>query len=170
MVDERPVNPIRRMLSGRTKVDPEHAYNAAALRLQLLVAMAAVDDRVQVSEMTLLADAVPGPPLPDELHQRLHSLLRMLIAAPPTLESVIGKIAEQKPRRAVAEQLAKELVRVAGIDGTIDDREEELLRMVCGAMGIRPLTMRRHFSRERPLTPREQARLDALLHDAAQAA
>lgn len=158
------------MLSRTTTVDPDHAYNAAALRLQLLVAMAAVDDKVQMSEMQLLADAVPGPPLPEDLRSRLHSLLRILIDSPPAIEDVVGKIAAHGPKRAVAEQLARELVKVAGVDGHVDDREEELLRMVCAAMGIKPLTMRRHFSRERPLTPREQARLDQLLADAARAA
>lgn len=164
------MNPLRRILARSTTVDPEHAYHAAALRLQLLVAMAAVDDKVQVSEMQLLADAVPGPPLADEPRSRLQDLLRMLVDAPPTIEDVITRIAAHAPKRAVAEQLARELVKVAGVDGHVDDREEELLRMVCGAMGIKPLTMRRHFSRERPLTPREQARLDELLADAARAA
>lgn len=161
------MNPIRRILSRRTTVDPRHAYNVAALRIQLLVAMAAVDDRMQMSEVELLADSVPGPPMTPEDQARLQRLLRVLLDAPPRLEDVIGRIAEHAPRRAVADQLARELVHLAGIDGTIDDREEELLRMICGAMKIEPLTMRRHISRERPLTPREQLRLDGLLADTA---
>ena len=164
------MNPIRKLLAGRTKVDPEHAYNAAALRLQLLVAMAAADGRVQLGEMDLLADAVPGPPLDDESRRRLHQLLKMLIEAPPSLEDVVHKIREHAPRRAVAQQLVRELVKIAGSDGSIDDHEEELLRMVCGAMGIPPITMRRHATRERPLTPGEQQRLDALLRDGARVA
>ena len=155
------------MLGRQTTVDPEHAYNAAALRLQLLVAMAAIDERVQMSEVDVLADAVPGPPMSEEDQARLRGLLRLLLDAPPRIEDVVQRIARLAPKRAVAEQLAKELVHVAGADGTIDDREEELLRMVCAAMKIKPLTMRRHFSRERPLTPREQARLDELLAVAA---
>ncbi len=170
VVDERRVNPIRRLLAGRTTADPDHRYNAAALRLQLLVAMAAADGKVQLGEMDLLVDAIPGPPVDDDLRVRLRSLLKMLLEAPPTLEEVVTKIAAHCPKRAVAEQLVRELVRVAGNDGSIDEREEDLLRMVCAAMGLKPVTMRRHHSRTRPLTPGEQARLDALLRDAANAA
>jgi hypothetical protein len=156
-------------MSRSTKADPDHAYNAAALRLQLLVAMAAVDERVQMSEIDVLVESIPAGPLSELDQQRLRGLLRMLMEAPPRLEDIIEHIVVHSPRRAVSEQLAKELVYLASVDGHVDDREEELLRLVCGALRIRPLTMRRHLSRERPLTPREQARLDGLLRDAAAA-
>jgi hypothetical protein len=131
--------------------------------MQLLVAMAAVDDRIQVSEIDVLAESIPGPPMSSDDQDRLQRLLRLLLEAPPRLEDVVRRIARYAPKRAVAEQLARELVHIAGSDGAIDDREEELLRMICGAMNIMPLSMRRHASRERPLTPREQRRLDELL-------
>ena len=159
--------PIRRKHRRATSADPQHDFYVAVLRLQLLVAMAAADDRLMMGEVEFLHEAIDGRGVDLEHQQRLDQLLRMLIDAPPSLEDVVKRIAGRRPRRHVAEALVKELVHLAHADGSIHHFEEELLRLVCGALGVRPITMRRKYARDVPLTEREQERLDAILRDAA---
>lgn len=162
------MNPLRRRRST-ARPHPEHDFYVAVLRLQLLVAMAAVDDRVLLGEIEFLHAAIDGRGVDAEHQRRLDQLLRMLVEAPPSVEDVIRRIAGRRPKRAVAEALVKELVHLAHDDGVVDETEEELLRLVCGALGVRPISMRRKYARDVPLTDREQARLDSILQDAAAA-
>ena len=164
------MNPLRTRLARQTKPDPEHDYYIAVLRLQLLVAMAAIDDRVRMGEVEFLHEAIDGRGFDKEHQQRLDQLLRLMLEAPPSVEDVVRRIAGRRPRRVVAETLVRELVHLAHDDGEVHVLEEEMLRLVCGALGVKPISMRRKFAREVPLTPREQERLDEILRSATTAA
>ncbi len=161
---------LRRSRQTAPAPDPEHDYYVAVLRLQLLVAMAAIDDRVCMGEVDFLHEAIDGRGVDREHQQRLDQLLRLLLDAPPSIEEVVKRIAGRRPRRVVAEALVQELVHLAHDDGQVHVLEEELLRLVCGALGVTPISMRRRYAREVPLTPREQERLDEILRDATRAA
>jgi hypothetical protein len=150
---------LRRRAAGPD--DGRHDYHLTALRLQLLVAMAASDGKVLPVEVDKIARVIDEARVGAESTERLEQLLRMLLASPPTIEQVVERIAEQSPRRAVAEAFVRELVYVGRLDDVIDDREEEMLRLVCGAFKLQPSTLHRD-QRGRPLSPREQAQLDAL--------
>lgn len=161
------MNPLRlrRARQAAPAPDPEHDYYVAVLRLQLLVAMAAADDSVRMGEVEFLHEAIDGRGVDAEHQQRLDQLLRLMLEAPPSVEEVIKRIAGRRPRRLVAEALVKELVHLAHDDGEVHVLEEELLRLVCGALGVKPISMRRKYAREVPLTPREQERLDEILRE-----
>jgi uncharacterized membrane protein YebE (DUF533 family) len=139
----------------------EHAYQVAALRLQLLVAMAASDGKVQTIEVDRVAQTIDDAALDEENTHRLEQLLRMLLNAPPSLEQLVERITEQAPKRQVAETLVRELVHVAKADDHLDDSEEALLRLVCGALRLEPSTL--SGGRGPSLDARERAQLDALL-------
>lgn len=139
----------------------------AALRLQLLVAMAASDGRVQPVEIDPIAATLDEPGLDVEEAERLAQLLRMLLEAPPLLADVIDRIAVYTPGRAVAEAFVRELVQLAQADDRLDKREEELLRIVCGALGLEPSSVR--GGRGRPLDAAERAQLAELLAGSAAA-
>lgn len=141
---------------------PEQQYQVAALRMQLLVAMAASDGRVLPVEVDRIARTIDDARLDPESTERLEQLLKILLDAPPTLDQVVERIVEQAPKRAVAERLVGELVYVARIDDRLEDEEEELLRLVCGALGIEPGTIHRDRMR-RPLDAGERAQLAELL-------
>jgi tellurite resistance protein len=160
------VNPLRRRLSKTTAPHPEHDYYVAVLRLQLLVAMAAVDDSVRLGEVEFLHEAIDGRGVDREHQQRLDQLLRLMLEAPPSIEDVVKRIGGRRPSRVVAETLVRELVHLAHDDGEVHVLEEEMLRLVCGALGVKPISMRRKYAREVPLTPREQERLDEILRTA----
>lgn len=138
----------------------------AALRLQLLVAMAASDGKVQPVEVDKVARVIDESRLDAESTARLEQLLKIMLDSPPSIEQVIERISEQAPRRRIAEALVRELVYVGRLDDVIDDREEELLRLVCGAFRLEPTTMHRD-RRGMPLTPGERAQLARLLADVA---
>jgi hypothetical protein len=130
--------------------------------MQLLVAMAASDGKVLPVEVDKVARVIDDTRLDAESTQRLEQLLRMLLASPPTIEEVVERIAEQTPKRAVAEAFVRELIYIGRLDDVIDDREEELLRLVCGAFELHPSTLHRN-QRVQPLSARERAQLDELL-------
>ncbi len=157
---------MRRSRKAAPAPDPEHDYYVAVLRLQLLVAMAAVDDSVRMGEVEFLHEAIDGRGIDREHQQRLDQLLRLMLEAPPSIEDVVRRIAGRRPRRVVAEALVKELVHLAHDDGEVHVLEEEMLRLVCGALDVQPISMRRTYAREVPLTPREQERLDEILRSA----
>jgi tellurite resistance protein len=158
--------PMKRLLRRRGSTASgtvgAHDYHLAALRLQLLVAMAASDGRVLPIEVDKVAGVVDESKLDAESVERLEQLLRMLLDSPPTIEQVIGRIKEQVPQRKVAEELVRELVYVGRLDDVIDDREEDMLRLVCGAFGLQPTTLHRD-RRGEPLSARERRQLDELL-------
>lgn len=160
------MNPLRLIRARQTAPDPEHDYYVAVLRLQLLVAMAAVDESVRMGEVEFLHAAIDGRGVDHEHQQRLDQLLRLMLEAPPSIEEVVMRIAGRRPRRLVAEALVKELVHLAHDDGEVHVLEEEMLRLVCGALDVAPISMRRKYAREVPLTPREQERLDEILRSA----
>jgi uncharacterized membrane protein YebE (DUF533 family) len=139
----------------------EHEYQVAALRLQLLVAMAASDGKVQTVEVDRVAQTIDHAQLDEEHTKRLEQLLRMLLDAPPSLEQLVERITERNPKRHVAETLVRELVHVAKADDYLDDSEEALLRLVCGALRLEPSTL--SGGRGPSLSARERAQLDGLL-------
>jgi hypothetical protein len=85
-----------------------------------------------------------------------------MLDSPPAIEQVIERIAEQSPSRAVAEALVRELVYMGRLDDVIDEREEAMLRLVCGAFGLKPITLHRD-ELGTPLTASERRQLDELL-------
>lgn len=148
-------------MRGAPAPEPEHEYQVAALRMQLLVAMAASDGGVQPVEIDAVARVIDDSSFDEATSERLEQLLRILLEAPPHIEQVVGRIVEQAPNARVAEQLVQELVQLASVDDRLDEREEALLRLLCGAMQLEPSSL--HRGRRAPLDARERAELDALL-------
>ncbi|MCW2926057.1 MAG: Tellurite resistance protein TerB [Thermoleophilia bacterium] len=138
-----------------------HGYHLAALRLQLLVAMAASDGRVQMAELDAAARAIDAARVDEPMRERLDQLLRTLVNAPPRIEQIVGRIAACRPSKPIALALITEMTALARLDGHVDAAEERLLRLVCGALGLPPRTLRRR--RPAPLTDRELQMLDDLL-------
>ncbi|MCW2950132.1 MAG: hypothetical protein JWN41_1145, partial [Thermoleophilia bacterium] len=98
----------------------------------------------------------------DEDRARLDELLRLLIDAPPELDSMLRQLVEFDQGHGVAELLVADLASIAKVDANIDHREETLLRMVCGAFGIAPRTL--HAREMRAATEVETEELRQLVH------
>jgi uncharacterized membrane protein YebE (DUF533 family) len=156
---------VKRLLRSKRSSGPDdgrHDYHLTALRLQLLVAMAASDGKVLPVEIDKIARVIDESRVDAESTERLEQLLRMLLNSPPTIEEVVERIADQSPKRKVAEAFVRELIYLGRLDDVIDEREEEMLRLVCGAFQLQPSTLHRD-QRVQPLSARERAQLDELL-------
>lgn len=152
---------MRRLLPRVQGRAADHAYHVAALRLQLLVAMADADAALRTAELERVARSIDDSDLHTADIERLEQLLRMLLDAPPDLDAAVARIVEGAPSGPVAEALVRELVEVARVDGHVDLREERLLRLLCGALGLEPATL--YAVAPRPLDRFELAQLDELL-------
>jgi uncharacterized tellurite resistance protein B-like protein len=161
-VDDWPVSrtylPRWRRRSGSRQ---SYCYQRAALRMQLLVAMAASDERVQMGEVDSIAQLVDDMQLRADEVKRLDQLLRMLLEAPPQITDLLEQLVQQMPSRRVAEAFASDLAHIAYADGHIDEREERLLRLLCGAFGIEPRTL--HDASPVALADSEREELRVLL-------
>ncbi|MCW2924124.1 MAG: Tellurite resistance protein TerB [Thermoleophilia bacterium] len=113
----------------------------AEVQLRVLVAMAAVDGRIEEVETDQIADFIDRAARSDREHRRLYALLDELLAAPPGIEALLVDLERHADARRVGARLAHELAHVAWSDHTVDHREEFLLDLVCGVFGLPPVEL-----------------------------
>lgn len=122
-------------------LDPSVAFELAALRLHLVVGMAAADDVIHDDEITGLSAIVANCDVTDEQRRYLEQLLLALVNEPPLLDDLLRRIVDRIDDPALAQLLVDDLVLIAQSDDHIDPREEGLLRLVCGALEIDPVSL-----------------------------
>lgn len=124
-----------------TSVDPATAFELAALRIHLVVGMAAADDEIHDDEVGELAELVTRCDVTPHQRRYLDQLLVALVANPPALEDLLRRLVERLEDDALGRMLVDDLVAIAQVDGRIDPREEGMLRLVCGALEIDPVSL-----------------------------
>ena len=124
-----------------TQVDPAVAFEIAALRLHLVAGMAAADGHVHEDEIERMHDLVACGSDEPLARARLESIRQGVVATPPDLQTLLRSIVDRMDRPELARVLIDDLVMMANSDGHIDPREEGLLRLVCGALEIDPVTL-----------------------------
>ena len=151
----------REDMSGRT-----YTFELAALHLQLLVAMAAVDDQLRSIEVEEVGAFVDRASLPPADRARLELLVRTSIDAPPQLELLLEGLSSLARRPALAQLLVSDLARVAASDDHAHPRESDLLDLVCETLQLEPVTIKVEPSvpltaaPERPTGPRPARLVD----------
>jgi uncharacterized tellurite resistance protein B-like protein len=127
--------------SSTTDLDPSIAFELAALRLHLAVGMAAADERVSDEEIEDLSAFVQNAELSDDQRRYLGQLLAVLVKEPPALDQLLRSLVDRMDRPELAQLLVDDLVAIAQADDHIDPREEGLMRLVCGALEIPPVSL-----------------------------
>lgn len=128
-------------MNPSTDFDPSVAFELAALRIHLVVGMAAADGEIHDSEISELAELVARCEVTDAQRQYLDQLLLALIATPPELEDLLRRLVDRIDDRALGQMLVDDLVVIAQSDDVIDPREEGMLRLVCGALELDPVSL-----------------------------
>lgn len=132
---------MTRPMDDATLVDPAVAFELAALRIHLVVGMAAADDEIHHDEVTELAELVSRCPVTAHQRRYLDQLLVALVGSPPPLDELLRRLVERIDDPSLARMLVDDLVAIAQVDGRIDPREEGMLRLVCGALGLDPVSL-----------------------------
>ncbi len=128
-------------MEDATAIDHSVAFELAALRLHLVVGMAAADDEIHDDEVTGLAELVGDCEVTPAQRRYLDQLLLALVANPPKLDELLRRLVEGVEEPALSQLLVDDLVEIAQRDGRIDPREEGMLRLVCGALEIDPVSL-----------------------------
>lgn len=128
-------------MTSFTQVDPSVAFEIAALRIHLVVGMAAADDELHEDEIAGLTAFVSSMPVSDAQRRYLGQLLGVLLKEPPKLDDLLRSLVERMDRPDLANLLIDDLVVIAQSDDRIDPREEGLMRLVCGALEIPPVSL-----------------------------
>ena len=115
--------------------EPEASYHAAAVLLQLAVAVSAADGEISASEERhLLAHLESSLHLSPAGRARLKAHLRWLIAVPPGLNGLKKKVEPlAEPQRR---EIGQFLVTVAGADGQVGAEELKLLARIYPLLGL----------------------------------
>lgn len=129
------------LMNEAATADPSIAFELAALRLHLVVGMAAADEEIHDDEVVDLTDLVAASDVSDAQRRYLEQLLLALVADPPQLDDLLRRLVDRIHDDALARELVDDLVLIARSDGTIDPREEGMLRLVCGALEIDPVSL-----------------------------
>jgi uncharacterized tellurite resistance protein B-like protein len=124
-----------------TRIDPAVAFELAALRLHLVVGMAAADDEFHDAEVGGLSDLVVACDVTPAQRRYLDQLLLALVASPPRLDDLLRRLVDRIEDPTLARTLVDDLVVIAQSDGRVDPREEGMLRLVCGALGMDPVSL-----------------------------
>ncbi len=122
---------------GRT-----YTLELAILHMQLLVAMAAVDEQVRHVEVEEVLAFIDRPSLRREDLERLELIAKSAIASPPSLEPLLAQLSKLASKPAVARLVVDDLAKVAAADSREDTRETELLGTVCDALGLERVPIR----------------------------
>ncbi|MDE1148190.1 MAG: TerB N-terminal domain-containing protein [Azospirillaceae bacterium] len=140
---EEPVALFR--LGDTPPVAPSPAYSGVLLRLTLAVLIAHADGAVAEEERMLLSSHIGDTPdLSDAEQLRLIAHLSWLIACPPELTSLKGRIKTlSAPEREAVGQLA---IAVASADGLIEPREIKLLQKLFKALEMDPEAVFSHLN------------------------
>jgi tellurite resistance protein len=129
-------------MSQRTAEDLLVAgFELAALRLHLAIGMAAADDHLHSNELAAIHELVNHCHVTAQDRSRLRKMTQRLLAQPPDLDSLLRSIIEHADKPGLAQLLIDDVIAVAHIDDMVDPREEGLLRLVCGALGVDPASL-----------------------------
>lgn len=126
----------RRARQRRGDAGRSYTFELAALHLQLLAAMAAVDLEVRSVEVEEVGAFIDRTALPPRDIERLEELVRASLATPPQLEPLVANLSMIAKRPALANMLAADLSRVAAADARADLREIALLELVCATLQV----------------------------------
>ena len=124
---------VNRLL-GRTRSNGDSSL--ADLQLRLLVAMAACDDYISPLENQQILGFIRRNAASDQDERRLRAMLDELLATPPRVEDLLEDLARFAERPDFRQSLTAELADVAFSDDVVDHREEFLLDLVCGVLGV----------------------------------
>lgn len=119
-----------------------YTFELAALHVELLVAMAAVDDEVRTIEVEEVLEFLDRARLGTDDQAKLDQLVRAAVAAPPDLARLTGRLDRFSSKPALARLLVSDLSRVAAADARAEPREVALLDHVCDALQIERVTIR----------------------------
>ena len=128
-------------MNAPTELDPSVAFELAALRIHLVVGMAAADGVIHDNEVTELAELVASCDVSDAQRKYLDQLLLALLANPPEIAELLRRLVDKIDDRDVAQMLVDDLVMIAQSDDHIDPREEGMIRLVCGALELEPVSL-----------------------------
>ena len=113
----------------------EGAYPAAALVLELGIAMAAADGEIEAAEVTHVTQFIEGQFQLTAAQSRRLEALRLLFQAHPPSLGAIGSRLQAILSSEQRETLLTFLIGVAAANGTIDRAETALLRKAARALG-----------------------------------
>jgi len=119
-----------------------YTFELASLHLQLLIAMAAVDEQLRSVEVDEVDRFLEFLALPAKDIERLNVIVQRGLAAPPSLETLLGGLANIAKKPALANALVADLARVAGADDRADEREIVMLGHVCTALNVETVEIR----------------------------
>lgn len=111
----------------------------AAVRLQLLVAMATVDGRMPICELDMLHNSVEALAIDRQHRVELEELLFDLLDDPPSIGRAARLAAEEAVAREHASTIVKDLLRMALSDGMVQEAERALLTRVQQAFSAAPV-------------------------------
>jgi uncharacterized tellurite resistance protein B-like protein len=117
------------------------SYDLVLLRVQLLIAMAAVDGRIVREEVQAIDRAIEGAPLPADQRTRLQGIALQLVRTPPRIETLLEPLEAFRADPALARALVTDLARVAAVDLFADPREQALLERICEVVGVDPVAI-----------------------------
>ncbi len=132
----------RRARVRRGDGERSYTFELAALHLELLVAMAAVDGDVHGMEVRSVLGFIDRASLAPEDLDRLEQLAQAALDRPPELSVLATQLSRFAGRPALARRIADDLALVAAADSRADPREETLLRFVCEALGVAVVQIR----------------------------
>lgn len=113
-----------------------YTLELAILHVQLMAAMAAVDEQVRHSEVEEILAFIDRPSLSHDDLTQLEAAARAALASPPPLEPLLAQLHRLSSKPAVARQVAEDLARVAAADAREDHRETSLLGTICDALRV----------------------------------
>lgn len=103
--------------------------------------MAAADGELHDHERVELEEFIETCEVTDGQRAQLVAVFDALIQTPPALDTLLRALIDRITDPALAQLLVDDLVRIAKVDDVVDPREEGLLRMVCGALEIDPVSL-----------------------------
>lgn len=118
-----------------------YTYELAALHIELLVAMAAVDEQVRHIEIETALAFIDRASLPRDELALLEQRAKEAVASPPRLDRLLSGLEAFAGKRAQATMLVTDLARVAAADARADPREVKLLGAICDALGVEHVTI-----------------------------
>jgi uncharacterized tellurite resistance protein B-like protein len=131
-----------RQAGGRSSRAHAYTLELAALHLQLLVAMAAVDEEVRQVEVEEVLAFIDRPSLNEDDLAKLEQLARTALAAPPSFDALAAELSKFATRPATARLVVDDLARVAAADQREDPRETRMLDAVCDALSLERMSIR----------------------------
>lgn len=126
----------RRARRERGDANRPYTFELAALHLELLIAMAAVDGDICAIEVDNVLGFIDRTSLVEDDRRRLEELASVGIQRPPRLDVLGRQLSSFAGRPALARRMAEDLAKVAAADKRADPREETLLRFVCDSLNV----------------------------------